>query len=76
MYIAVFPSELAASIIAGRDPSRETLEDEAFIPARRFGEDEEMGGTVLYMAGRAGAYNNGLMLVNDGGRSSVMTSTY
>ncbi|KAI0898587.1 NAD(P)-binding protein [Annulohypoxylon nitens] len=71
-----FPSELASGLIAGRDPSKETLDDMQYIPSRRFGGEEEMGGTVLYLASRAGSYCNGLVLLNDGGRLSVTNSEY
>lgn len=63
----VFPSEMADSIISSRDPETETLDHQDFIPARRFGTEEEMGGSILYLASRAGAYCNGLILANDGG---------
>lgn len=46
------------------------------IPAERTGSDEDMAGTVLYLASRAGAYLNGLSLLIDGGRLSVLPSTY
>lgn len=72
----MFPSEIAQGLIANRDPGTEAFEDPRFIPARRFGGDEEMAGTVLYLASRAGAYCNGMVLVNDGGRLSVMLSSY
>jgi NAD(P)-dependent dehydrogenase (short-subunit alcohol dehydrogenase family) len=64
------------AIIEKRDPGTESVDDAQFIPARRFGGEEEMGGTVLYLAGRAGSFCNGLVLVNDGGRLGVTTSTY
>jgi hypothetical protein len=38
--------------------------------------DDELGGTILYLASRAGAYCNGVVLVNDGGRLGVTVSTY
>ncbi|KAK1753694.1 short-chain dehydrogenase [Echria macrotheca] len=72
----LFPSVLASGLTADRDPGTETPENPSFIPARRFGGDEEMGGTILYLASRAGAFNNGLILLNDGGRASVMVSSY
>ncbi|KAH7390997.1 short-chain dehydrogenase [Phaeosphaeria sp. MPI-PUGE-AT-0046c] len=71
-----FPSEMADQIIAGRDPETETSDDPTFIPARRFGGEEEMGGTVVYLASRAGAFCNGLVLLNDGGRLCVTQGTY
>ncbi|KAH7086066.1 hypothetical protein BKA63DRAFT_501019 [Paraphoma chrysanthemicola] len=71
-----FPSEMADEVINSRDPETEDPSDPVFIPARRFGGEEEMGGTVLYLASRAGSFCNGLILVNDGGRLGVTQSTY
>ncbi|KAL2023281.1 hypothetical protein VTK56DRAFT_3019 [Thermocarpiscus australiensis] len=72
----LFPSDLAQGMIGNRDPGKESPDDRRFIPARRFGGDEEMAGTLLYLAGRPGAYCNGMVLVNDGGRLGVMLSSY
>jgi len=72
----LFPSELAAGLIGSRDPGKETPEFDGFIPARRFGGEEEMGGSILYLASRAGGFCNGLILLNDGGRVSVMPGSY
>jgi NAD(P)-dependent dehydrogenase (short-subunit alcohol dehydrogenase family) len=72
----LFPSELAANLIGTRDPDREDAETPSFIPAHRFGGLEEMAGTVVYLAGRPGAFNNGLILVCDGGRLGQMPSQY
>ena len=63
-------------MIGNRDPSKETHDDPRFIPARRFGGDEEMAGMILYLASRAGSFCNGMVLMADGGRSSVMLSSY
>ncbi|KAI1171053.1 short chain dehydrogenase [Nemania sp. FL0916] len=72
----LFPSEIAAGLMKDRDPSTEHPSELRFIPARRFGLGEEMGGTILYLASRAGAYCNGLIHVMDGGKLSVMPSAY
>ncbi|KAI1649197.1 NAD(P)-binding protein [Daldinia loculata] len=72
----LFPSELANDFISGRDPSSETLDQMGAIPSRRFGSEEDMGGSLLYLASRAGSYCNGLILTIEGGRLSVTTSTY
>ncbi len=46
------------------------------IPAQRWGDEEDMAGVILFLASRAGAYCNGNVLLTDGGRLSVMPSTY
>ncbi|KAK1977603.1 hypothetical protein LZ30DRAFT_731353 [Colletotrichum cereale] len=70
------PSETSESIISTRDPGKEGPDNEDYIPVRRFGGIEEMAGSVLYLASRAGSFCNGLMLLNDGGRICVMNSEY
>lgn len=75
-FSTVFPSELAAGMIAGRKPEEEEPDDPKFIPARKFGGDEEMAGMILYLASRAGSFCNGLMLVADGGRLGQMQASY
>ncbi|KAI0835666.1 short chain dehydrogenase [Hypoxylon sp. FL0890] len=72
----LFPSEMAARLIGARDPSKEPFEDPNYIPARKFGGDDEMAGSVLYLASKAGSFCNGFILVNDGGRLSNMLSGY
>ncbi|KAI8625311.1 short chain dehydrogenase [Xylariaceae sp. FL1651] len=72
----LFPSELAQGLISNRDPSKEDPSELRFIPARRFGGEDEIAGTALYLASRAGAYCNGLILVTDGGKLSTMPSEY
>ncbi|CEL10274.1 Putative Short-chain dehydrogenase [Aspergillus calidoustus] len=72
----IYPSDLASVLIQNRKPETEAFDDQRFIPAKRFGGDEEMAGTILYLTSRAGSYSNGSILISDGGRLSVMTGTY
>ncbi|KAK8017256.1 NAD(P)-binding protein [Apiospora marii] len=48
----------------------------AFLPSLRFGTEHEMAGTILYLVSRAGAYCNGSIIVEDGGRLGVMPAAY
>ncbi|KAL2871459.1 SDR family NAD(P)-dependent oxidoreductase [Aspergillus lucknowensis] len=63
---AYFPSSLA-----GGPPDYSITAEGTFprelIPLRRSGTDEEMAGTILYLASKAGGYVNGHVLVVDGG---------
>ena len=72
----MFPTELAAVLTNGRDPSTEGYDHPAFIPARRFGADADMAGTILYLASAAGGFCNGLVMAFDGGRLSVTNANY
>lgn len=46
------------------------------LPAGRIGSEEDMMGTVLWLASRAGAYTNGMTVLLDGGRLSQLPATY
>ena len=46
------------------------------IPEERAGSEQDMAGAILYLTSRAGGYCNGNVLVTDGGRLSLMPSTY
>lgn len=61
----MFPSELASSLLSDSkaDPREEGSFDKSYIPAERTGTEEDMAGTILYIASRAGAYLNGNILV-------------
>jgi len=61
----VFPSDLASSLISNSkaDPREEGSFEKSYIPAERTGDEEDMAGTVLYIASRAGAYLNGNILM-------------
>lgn len=57
-----FPSRTADPVLA------EHLDDfVAVTPLRRIGRPDDMAGTVVYMASRAGAFLNGSIIVLDGG---------
>lgn len=74
--LPVFPSELASAIISARRPEEELPGDPRFTPSRRIGTDEEISGAILYLTSRAGAFTNGTVFTLDGGRLSVIPSTY
>lgn len=48
----------------------------AYVPQQRFGNEEEMAGTIIYMASRAGGYLNGSVLLVDGGTLSIHPCSY
>jgi NAD(P)-dependent dehydrogenase (short-subunit alcohol dehydrogenase family) len=69
-----YPSQMTAEGLAAKAASDGF--PRSFIPAQRVGDTEDMAGAILYMTSRAGSYLNGNVLVTDGGRLSVMPSTY
>lgn len=75
----VFPTELARPVMdkfAKFDPEDPTKLDKFFIPEQRYGNDDDMSGTILYLASKAGGYNNGNVFLLDGGTLGIMPSTY
>jgi len=46
------------------------------VPLRRVGTHEDMAGTILFLASRAGAYVNGAVWLVDGGRIGTVPSNY
>jgi NAD(P)-dependent dehydrogenase (short-subunit alcohol dehydrogenase family) len=46
------------------------------VPLGRYGTPEDIGGLVLFLASRAGAYVNGAVHLTDGGRLGLFASTY
>ncbi|QPG94540.1 hypothetical protein C2857_006342 [Epichloe festucae Fl1] len=72
----IFPSEMSAPVIqkyrddsGGYGPVPTTM-----VPMGRFGEETDMAGTILYLASKAGAYCNGVVVVLDGGRLNTFPS--
>ena len=78
----LFPSDLATGLIAmggepkGGDSGVEGAYPTSFIPAQRLGTEEDIAGTMLFLASRAGGYFNGCILLNDGGRLGILNGTY
>lgn len=76
----VFPSELTMGMMANapgeKDEKGMPIYPWQHTPARRPGNEEEMAGTILYLASRAGAYCNGNVVVVDGGRLGVVPASY
>lgn len=68
----VYPSEITEDITtkfaAGWPRS--------LIPEERAGDAQDMGGAILFLVSKAGAYINGNVLVTDGGRLGVNPATY
>lgn len=50
--------------------------DKKLVPATRSGDEEDMGGVILWLCSRAGGYINGMVVVTDGGRMGVVPGTY
>lgn len=46
------------------------------VPQGRMGRAEDVGGVVLFLVGRGGAYVNGMVQVTDGGRMGVFPGSY
>ena len=76
----LYHSELAEPLYKIRGIEGKGTSDGSFpmeqIPATRGGGEEDIGGLILWMAGTAGGYLNGSIIVTDGGRLGVVPSTY
>ena len=68
----LYPSDMAAPIIEKFNG----IIPKELIPAERVGSEDDMAGCILFMTSRGGAYLNGNVIVTDGGRLSMMPSTY
>lgn len=67
---------MTEGVTADKDPREEGSIDSAVVPLGRMGTEEDMAGAILYLTSAAGSYVDGNVLVTDGGRLSVTTSTY
>lgn len=72
----IFPSDITTGIIGSLDPGQSGSVNGSMIPAERTGSEKDLAGAVLWMAGLAGAYLNGSVVVVDGGRLGMLPSTY
>ncbi|KAI1373514.1 NAD(P)-binding protein [Hypoxylon crocopeplum] len=66
----LYPSEMSAPIIDRGGIGKN------MVPLERAGDEKDMGGAILYLASRAGAYCNGTVIVTDGGRLTTFPSTF
>ncbi|CAA7258827.1 unnamed protein product [Cyclocybe aegerita] len=71
----VWPSEMTTlPVTATSKLNPQALADT--VPLKRVGTQEDMAGTILFLASRAGAYVNGAVWLVDGGRVGTVASTY
>lgn len=70
----VWPTEMTTSPTPSFRLDPQALADT--VPLRRVGTQEDMAGTILFLASRAGAYVNGAVWLVDGGRIGSVASTY
>ncbi|MER7862210.1 SDR family oxidoreductase [Amycolatopsis japonica] len=66
----VFPSQMMAATI---DAIGDTIA--AKTPLRRIGRDDDMAGTTVFLAGRAGSYLTGAIVPVDGGIATTASGT-
>lgn len=70
-----FPSAITESLVQEFEPMGGVL-PKSLVPAERLGREEEMVGTILYLASKAGAYCNGSIALVDGGVLALHPSSY
>jgi len=70
-----FPSRITVDLVQEFEPAGGVM-PKALVPAQRIGAEEEMAGTILYLASKAGGYCNGSVFLVDGGVLSIHPSTY
>ncbi|KAF9562664.1 NAD(P)-binding protein [Agrocybe pediades] len=70
----VWPSEMTTSSSVNVKLNPNALADS--VPLRRVGTEEDMAGTILFLASQAGAYVNGAVWLVDGGRVGTVASNY
>lgn len=63
---AGFPSEMTTAVSKKYEETNGVM-PQSVVPQQRMGNADELAGTVLYLASRAGGYCNGNVMVIDGG---------
>lgn len=71
----IFLSDVNREIFTGKDISADGAFPREQYVAGRGGREEEMAGTTLYLASRAGAFCSGSILLVDGGQLGYMKGT-
>ncbi|KAK6436740.1 hypothetical protein LTR95_007064 [Oleoguttula sp. CCFEE 5521] len=70
-----FPSDMTAPVSKAWEHTDGVM-PKTLVPEQRMGAEEEMAGTVLWMASKAGAYCNGNITLIDGGFLANHAGTY
>lgn len=61
-----FPSDMTTAVSKAWEETGGVM-PKTLVPQQRMGNEDEMAGTILYLASKAGGYCNGNMMVIDGG---------
>jgi NAD(P)-dependent dehydrogenase (short-subunit alcohol dehydrogenase family) len=75
MISAGFPSDMSANVAKQFEGSNGVMPRE-LVPQQRMGNEDELAGTILYLASKAGGYCNGNVMVIDGGFLANHAGTY
>jgi len=70
-----FPSDMTTGVAKQWEHTGGVMPRE-LVPRQRMGNEEELAGTVLYLASKAGGYCNGNIMVLDGGFLTNHAGTY
>ncbi|WPH00095.1 Hypothetical protein R9X50_00291800 [Acrodontium crateriforme] len=70
-----FPSDMTTPTQKMFDEKSGGVIPRELVPSQRMGNEEEMAGTILYLASKAGAYVNGHVLSVNGGFTLVQASS-
>lgn len=60
----------------GNSSGSDTSLPKEMVPLGRMGDEQDMAGTILYLASRAGSYCNGNLITVDGGRLNNFATTF